>query len=318
MRDDMILCQQKVAEVLAQVNQIVIGKEECVRKVMAAILAGGHILLEDIPGVGKTTLAMAFSETMALQNNRLQFTPDVMPSDLLGFSMYQKQTGTFEYQTGAVMCNLFLGDEINRTSPKTQSALLEVMEEGNVTVDGVTRKVPEPFVVIATENPAGSVGTQLLPESQLDRFMICMTMGYPDAENEIAIAKGRSNGMQLSDVQGVIPAQELTMIQAEVENVFLHDEIYAYIVDLARATRENSLVELGMSPRGTIALAKMAKAAAFLSGRDFVVPNDVTEVFPAVAGHRLVLNSKARVGHVTTDTVLGQIMESVRTPKVRK
>ena len=155
MRDDMILCQQKVAEVLAQVNQIVIGKEECVRKVMAAILAGGHILLEDIPGVGKTTLAMAFSETMALQNNRLQFTPDVMPSDLLGFSMYQKQTGTFEYQTGAVMCNLFLGDEINRTSPKTQSALLEVMEEGNVTVDGVTRKVPEPFVVIATENPAG-------------------------------------------------------------------------------------------------------------------------------------------------------------------
>ena len=190
MRDDMILCQQKVAEVLAQVNQIVIGKEECVRKVMAAILAGGHILLEDIPGVGKTTLAMAFSETMALQNNRLQFTPDVMPSDLLGFSMYQKQTGTFEYQTGAVMCNLFLGDEINRTSPKTQSALLEVMEEGNVTVDGVTRKVPEPFVVIATENPAGSVGTQLLPESQLDRFMICTSLGYPSLENEIAIVKG--------------------------------------------------------------------------------------------------------------------------------
>ena len=189
MRDDMILCQQKVAEVLAQVNQIVIGKEECVRKVMAAILAGGHILLEDIPGVGKTTLAMAFSETMALQNNRLQFTPDVMPSDLLGFSMYQKQTGTFEYQTGAVMCNLFLGDEINRTSPKTQSALLEVMEEGNVTVDGVTRKVPEPFVVIATENPAGSVGTQLLPESQLDRFMICTSLGYPSLENEIAIVK---------------------------------------------------------------------------------------------------------------------------------
>ena len=216
------------------------------------------------------------------------------------------------------MCNLFLADEINRTSPKTQSALLEVMEEGNVTVDGVTRRVPEPFVVIATENPVGSVGTQLLPESQLDRFMICMTMGYPDAENEIAIAKGRSNGIQLDDVQGVIPAQELILIRAEVENIYLHDEIYSYIVDLARATREHSLVELGMSPRGTIALAKMAKAAAFLSDRDFVVPNDVTEVFSAVVAHRLVLNSKARVGHVSTDTVLEQILSSVQKPKVRK
>jgi len=306
---------QEAYAVMNEVKKVVIGKDECVKLAMSAILAGGHILIDDIPGVGKTTLAMAFAGAMEMDSHRMQFTPDVLPADILGFSMYDK---AFVYQPGAIMCNLFLADEINRTSPKTQSALLEVMEEGNVTVDGVTRRVPEPFVVIATENPVGSVGTQLLPESQLDRFMICMTMGYPDAENEIAIAKGRSNGMQLSDVQGVIPAQELTMIQAEVENVFLHDEIYAYIVDLARATRENSLVELGMSPRGTIALAKMAKAAAFLSGRDFVVPNDVTEVFPAVAGHRLVLNSKARVGHVTTDTVLGQIMESVRKPKVRK
>lgn len=303
---------------MAEITKAVIGKNDIVEKILMAVLAGGHVLMEDIPGVGKTTMALAFSRVLSLKENRMQFTPDVMPSDITGFSVFQKDKNEFVYQPGPIMCNLFLADEINRTSPKTQSALLEVMEEGNVTVDGVTRRVPEPFVVIATENPVGSVGTQLLPESQLDRFMICMTMGYPDAENEIAIAKGRSNGMQLSDVQGVIPAQELTMIQAEVENVFLHDEIYAYIVDLARATRENSLVELGMSPRGTIALAKMAKAAAFLSGRDFVVPNDVTEVFPAVAGHRLVLNSKARVGHVTTDTVLGQIMESVRKPKVRK
>ena len=309
---------EKLQKAIDAVEHVIIGKDECVEKIMEAILAGGHVLVEDIPGVGKTSLALAFAKVLDLEQNRVQFTPDVLPADITGFSLYRKELGSFEYQDGAVMCNLFLADEINRTSPKTQSALLEVMEEGNVTVDGVTRRVPEPFVVIATENPVGSVGTQLLPESQLDRFMICMTMGYPDAENEIAIAKGRSNGMQLSDVQGVIPAQELTMIQAGVENVFLHDEIYAYIVDLARATRENSLVELGMSPRGTIALAKMAKAAAFLSGRDFVVPNDVTEVFPAVAGHRLVLNSKARVGHVTTDTVLGQIMESVRKPKVRK
>ena len=309
---------RKTEAMINEIEKVIIGKREVIEQVLMTILAKGHVLLEDIPGVGKTTLALSFAKVMGVDYHRIQFTPDVTPSDVVGFSLYDRQSGEFQYKPGAVMCNLLLADEINRTSPKTQSALLEVMEEGNVTVDGVTRRVPEPFVVIATENPVGSVGTQLLPESQLDRFMICTTMGYPDAENEIAIAKGRSNGMQLSDVQGVIPAQELTMIQAEVENVFLHDEIYAYIVDLARATRENSLVELGMSPRGTIALAKMAKAVAFLSGRDFVVPNDVTEVFPAVAGHRLVLNSKARVGHVTTDTVLGQIMESVRKPKVRK
>ena len=311
--------QEKIDILQKEVSTVIKGKDEVIRKVIMAILASGHVLLEDVPGLGKTTLAKAFSKALGFANKRIQFTPDTMPSDIVGMSIYNEQTNAFEYVEGAaVNCNLLLGDEINRTSSKTQSALLEAMAEGCVTVDGVTRRVPEPFVVIATENPVGSVGTQLLPESQLDRFMICMTMGYPDAENEIAIAKGRSNGMQLSDVQGVIPAQELTMIQAEVENVFLHDEIYAYIVDLARATRENSLVELGMSPRGTIALAKMAKAATFLSGRDFVVPNDVTEVFPAAAGHRLVLNSKARVGHVTTDTVLAQIMESVRKPKVRK
>ena len=310
--------QDKLLQVQQAVNQVIQGKEDVVQKVFAAMIAGGHILMEDIPGVGKTTLATTFAKTLELTYHRVQFTPDVLPSDILGFSMYHNKTGEFEFHPGSIFCNLFLADEINRTSPKTQSALLEVMEERQASVEGKTWKLPDPFFVIATQNPSGSSGTQLLPESQLDRFMICMTMGYPDAENEIAIAKGRSNGIQLSDVQGVIPAQELTMIQAEVENVFLHDEIYAYIVALARATREHSLVELGMSPRGTIALAKMAKAAAFLSGRDFVVPNDVTEVFPAVAGHRLVLNSKARVGHVTADTVLEQIMESVRKPKVRK
>ncbi len=309
---------QEAYAVMDEVKKVVIGKDECVKLAMAAILAGGHILIDDIPGVGKTTLAMAFAGAMELEDHRMQFTPDVLPADILGFSMYDKNQGGFIYQPGAIMCNLFLADEINRTSPKTQSALLEVMEEGNVTVDGVTRRVPEPFVVIATENPVGSVGTQLLPESQLDRFMICMTMGYPDADNEIAIAKGKSNGLQLSDVRGVIPAQELVMMRSEVENVYLHDEIYAYIVELARATREHSLVELGMSPRGTIALAKMSKAAAFLSGRDFAVPNDVVEVFGAVAGHRLVLNSKARVGHVSIETVLQQTLESVRKPKVRK
>ena len=304
MRDDMILCQQKVAEVLAQVNQIVIGKEECVRKVMAAILAGGHILLEDIPGVGKTTLAMAFSETMALQNNRLQFTPDVMPSDLLGFSMYQKQTGTFEYQTGAVMCNLFLGDEINRTSPKTQSALLEVMEEGNVTVDGVTRKVPEPFVVIATENPAGSVGTQLLPESQLDRFMICTSLGYPSLENEIAIVKGRQIQDDKAVLQPVINAEQLLYCKKLVEQIYMADDIYRYLCELCQTTRTNPLIELGFDTAVTERIPY----------GDYVIPGDIDEIFLDVAAHRLVRSAKAKAAKRSAESILIEVMQNVKKP----
>lgn len=308
---------QEAYGVMEEVKKAVIGKDECVRLAMAAILAGGHILVDDIPGVGKTTLAMAFANAMEMESQRVQFTPDVLPADILGFSMYEKEKGDFVYQPGAIMCNLFLADEINRTSPKTQSALLEVMEEGNVTVDGVTRRVPEPFVVIATENPVGSVGTQLLPESQLDRFMICMTMGYPDMENEIAIARGRSTGMPLSQVEGVIPAQELIAIKQEVDRVFLQDEIYEYVVSLVQASRSHNLVELGISPRGTIALVKMTKAMAFLAARDYVIPQDVVDIFPAVTMHRLVLNSKARVGHVSVEHVAQQILESVRRPGIR-
>lgn len=309
---------QDAVKVMQQVQRVVIGKEECVKKAMAAILAGGHILIDDIPGVGKTTLAMAFSNAMALESKRIQFTPDVMPSDVLGFSMYQKQSGTFEYQPGAVMCNLFLGDEINRTSPKTQSALLEVMEENSVTVDGVTRKVPEPFIVIATENPVGSVGTQLLPESQLDRFMLCMTMGYPSMEDEIAIAKGKSNGGTLEEMETVISAEELVEMRKEVENVFVHDKVYQYICKLVRSTRENPYIELGISPRGTIALVKMAKAMAFLSERDYVTPEDVVSVFLDVSAHRILLNAKARAGHVTAQNVLSQILEEVKKPLPRR
>lgn len=309
---------QEAYTVMEEVKKAVIGKDECVHLAMAAILAGGHILIDDIPGVGKTTLAMAFANAMEMDSQRVQFTPDVLPADILGFSMYQKESGDFVYQPGAIMCNLFLADEINRTSPKTQSALLEVMEEGNVTVDGVTRQVPEPFVVIATENPVGSVGTQLLPESQLDRFMICMTMGYPDMENGVSIARGRSTGLPLSRMEGVIPAQELTAMKQQVDQVFLHDEIYEYIVKLVQATRSNSLIELGVSPRGTIALVKMAKAMAFLAGREYVVPQDVVDIFPAVTSHRLVLNSKARVGHVPVENVIQQVLESVKKPSIRK
>ncbi len=305
---------EKAGKVIEEVKKAVTGKDDCVMKAFAAILAGGHILIEDVPGVGKTTLATAFSRAMALQNNRVQFTPDVMPADILGFNMYRKEQGIFTYHPGSIMCNLFLADEINRTSPKTQSALLEVMEEAMVSVDGVTRAVPEPFIVMATQNPKGSAGTQLLPESQLDRFMICMSMGYPDARSEIAIAKGRSSTRSLSEVEKVISADELIALKEEVEEVFVHNNIYAYIVKLMSSTRENPYIELGVSPRGTIACTRMVKAWAFLQGRNFVTPEDVEDVFVDVAKHRIVLNTKARVSHVTPEAVLKEILTGVKQP----
>ena len=304
--------------VIDEVKKAVKGKDDCIIKAFAAFLAGGHILLEDVPGVGKTTLAVAFSRAMALVNHRVQFTPDVLPADILGFSMYQKQTGAFVYREGAVMCNLFLADEINRTSPKTQSALLEVMEEGNVTVDGESRKVPKPFIVMATQNPKGSAGTQLLPESQLDRFMICMSMGYPSHEAEVDIAKGKSVKADEYTIRPVMNAQGLVEMQGEVEQVFIHDSIYSYIVDLVDATRTSPYIELGVSPRGTIACVRMAKAYAYLNGRDFVMPEDVAAIFPDVCAHRLMLNSKARMMEETPESVLAEILKSVDMPVLKK
>ncbi len=305
---------EKAMRVQTEVKKALTGKDDCIRKAFAAILSRGHILIEDVPGVGKTTLAVAFSRAMDLKNNRVQFTPDVMPSDILGFHMYQKDTGTFVYHEGTVMCNLFLADEINRTSPKTQSALLEVMEEGMVTVDGESREVPKPFIVMATQNPKGSAGTQLLPEAQLDRFMICMSMGYPDERSEIDITKGRSVRFGTEQIQCVLQADELEQMQNEIEQVYVHDSLYAYIVHLSQATRENAYIELGISPRGSIACTKMARARAFLHGRDYVLPEDVAEVFPEVAKHRMLLNTKARVTHVSPEAVIAEVLESVRPP----
>ena len=302
------------ADVITEVRKAVTGKDQNIAKAFAAIIAGGHILIEDVPGVGKTTLALAFSKAMALNNHRVQFTPDVMPADILGFNMYKKETGLFEYHEGPIMCNLFLADEINRTSPKTQSALLEVMEEGKVTVDSITRQVPDPFVVVATQNPKGSAGTQLLPESQLDRFMICMSMGYPDKESEIAIAKGKSVRGQLDDVKGVIDTKGLVHIKEVVDEIHVDDTIYSYVATLCWATRENPYIELGVSPRGTIACVKMAKAWAFLSGRTYVLPEDVAAVFLDVSKHRIVLNTKARVSHVTEEAVLSEVLGRINQP----
>lgn len=319
MNEQMEFYYEQVQRVLTQVNRVLIGKEECVCKVMAAILAGGHILMDDIPGVGKTTLAMAFSDALSLQSKRVQFTPDVMPSDILGFSMYQKQTGEFVYQPGAVMCNLFLGDEINRTSPKTQSALLEVMEEGSATVDGITRPLPDPFIVIATENPAGSVGTQLLPESQLDRFMICLSLGYPDLEDEIRIMQEKNQSYSTGEMwddgkHAIMTADELQELRKEISQIHLQNSVYRYICKLAQETRQSLYIDLGVSPRGTVALMRMAQAMAFLHRRSYVIPEDVAEVFLDVASHRILRGAKARAARLSVDQILQDILEQVRKP----
>lgn len=305
---------QKARLVIEEVKKAIVGKDDCVEKVMTAILAQGHILIEDIPGVGKTTLALAFARAMDLKQNRVQFTPDVLPADITGFTVYNKEKETFVYQPGAAMCNILLADEINRTSPKTQSALLEVMEEGNVTVDGVTREVPTPFIVMATENPIGSAGTQMLPESQLDRFLICLSLGYPDMQDEIAILKSRRQTNPLETIRPAIHAQELLAMQKEAAAVFIHDEVYAYMAALAANTRSSELLELGLSPRGTLALAGMAQARAYLKGRDYVIPDDVAAVFYDVALHRIRPGGKAKLNRMTAAAVVGQILSEVKKP----
>ncbi|MDF2541277.1 MAG: yeaC [Herbinix sp.] len=308
--------REKAIQIIEEVNKVVVGKREVIAKVLTAILARGHILLEDHPGVGKTTLALAFSKAMALEQHRLQFTPDVLPTDVVGFHLLSKDGNSYQYKPGAVMCNLFLADEINRTSSKTQSALLEVMEEGKVTVDSITREVPTPFVVIATQNPIGSIGTQMLPESQLDRFMVKLTMGYPDRKSEIGILKGRQNMNPLHNVIQVVDKEEILMMQNMVEDVYIHDSIYEYIAYLVEQTRENPLIELGVSPRGTLAMMNMIKATAFLSQREYVVPGDVIAVFKDVAAHRMILKPKARVNNVTVDNLLEEILRNTHPPRI--
>lgn len=307
------LYQIPAFEVINEVKKAIIGKDDCIVKAVAAILAGGHILLNDIPGVGKTTLAMALSKSMSLHQNRVQFTPDVLPSDLTGFSMYQKETGQFVYQPGSVMCNLLLADEINRTSPKTQSALLEVMEEKMVTVDGESRKVPKPFIVIATQNPFGSAGTWMLPEAQLDRFMICLQLGYPDIEDEINILKGNQ---KKEEVQEVISREELLQMQQKVTQIFVQEDIYKYVGNLVNRTRNHPMIDLGISPRGTINIVQMAKAIAFLRQRDYIVPEDIKDVFLSVCSHRIILNTKARVAHMDAEQILTEILTNIQAPKI--
>lgn len=307
--------QKKIEMIIEEVKKVVIGKDECIRKVLMAVLAQGHVLIEDIPGVGKTTLALTFAKAMGLEQKRVQFTPDVLPSDITGFSSYDKETGNFIYHEGAVICNVFLADEINRTSAKTQSALLEVMEEYSVTVDGITRQVPDPFMVIATENPVGAAGTQMLPESQLDRFLICIVMGYLEREKEKDILRDWEKKEMVEGICPVITREELKKMQAQVKKIYMHDRIMDYIISLSDATRTHEQIQLGLSTRGSIAVARMAKAAAYVNGRRFVIPEDVKEVFPDVARHRIKMAHQTRMRQVSTEQIIHEILGQVRMPR---
>lgn len=306
--------QDKLLQVQQAVNQVIQGKEDVVQKVFAAMIAGGHILMEDIPGVGKTTLATTFAKTLELTYHRVQFTPDVLPSDILGFSMYHNKTGEFEFHPGSVFCNLFLADEINRTSPKTQSALLEVMEERQASVEGKTWKLPDPFFVIATQNPSGSSGTQLLPESQLDRFMICLSMGYPSHRDAVSILKGEV-WKKTDKRQRVLSIEELKDLQREAEQIYVHDEIYDYIVSLVEETRKPGYFAEGASPRATIALLRMARAMARLAGRDFVTAQDVQSVLKDVLGHRVKPGARARAEGKSVEECIHELILHVKSPR---
>ena len=305
---------QQAESILLEVKKAIVGKDDVLSRALMVILSRGHILLEDVPGVGKTTLALAFSRAMGIEYRRVQFTPDVVPSDIIGFSVYDKQSGSLIYKPGAVMCNLLLADEINRTSSKTQSALLEVMEEHQVTIDGTTHPLPDPFIVIATQNPVGAAGTQLLPQAQLDRFMVRMKMGYPDFNSQVSILRDRKLENPLSSIDQVTDCAAVQAMQREVDQLRVADSILEYITHLTQSTRENAVVQLGVSPRGALAVLRMAQAHAYICGRDYVIPEDAAAVFGDVCAHRLVLSPKAKLAGKTQEDVIREVLSSVRMP----
>ena len=303
--------------IIYEIKKVICGKDYIIAQALTAILAGGHILMEDVPGVGKTTMAVAFSKTMGLNYGRVQFTPDVLPSDITGFSLYDKNTNTMKYQPGSIFHNLFLADELNRASTRTQSALLEAMEEGNVTVDGNTYMLPKPFTVIATQNPTGASGTSLLPDSQIDRFMIRLSIGYPSAKDEKAMIESRKNGLNpMDNVKTVCDVNTILQMQAEVNNVFMHDNVTDYIVTLINKTRGHKNLIRGGSPRATLALTSMAKACAYLNGRNHVDPSDVQKLFLPVITHRLMLTPEAEINGVKTNDIAQEILKDTLSPKI--
>ena len=304
-------------KIIEQVRRVIVGKDQTLLWVLATILAGGHILLEDIPGVGKTTMAVAFSKVLGLSYNRVQFTPDVLPSDVTGYTVLDQATGQMSYKPGAVLCNLFLADELNRATSRTQSALLEAMEEGQVTVDGIAHKLPQPFMVIATQNPTGAAGTQLLPDSQMDRFTMRMSLGYPSPESEVAMVLNRQGKNPLQTLEKILDSQTLAQLQETVSNTYISELVVKYIVSLINATRNNENILRGASPRATLSVTAVSKAVARLRGRDYVTPADVQEVFLRTIPHRLLLNSKAENNGMNAEQILKGIMNRVSAPIAR-
>lgn len=299
---------------VAEVEKVVIGKTHEIVMLVTALLAGGHVLIEDVPGVGKTTLAAALAAACGLKFKRAQFTPDVMASDITGFHIYNRQTESFEFREGLVMTNILLADEINRASPKTQSSLLESMEEANVTVDGTTFHIPEPFFVIATENPTGFVGTYPLPEAQLDRFTVKISIGYPTAEEEINIIRTRKHENPIDHVKAVTDAEKIIQLKNAAADVYVDDAIYDYIVRLIGATRRHSALALGASPRASLALSKMAQAYALMHKRDYVIPEDVSAIFVNTVAHRIMLRQEAKLQRMTPETILREILRAAEVP----
>jgi len=303
--------------IIHEIKKAICGKDYIIAQTLTAILAGGHILMEDVPGVGKTTMAVAFSKTMGLNFGRVQFTPDVLPSDITGFSLYDKATDSMKYQPGSIFHNLFLADELNRASTRTQSALLEAMEEGNVTVDGNTYILPKPFTVIATQNPTGASGTSLLPDSQIDRFMIRVSLGYPSPKDEKAMLEARKNGINpMDNIRPMCNVNTIVAMQNEVSNVFVNDKVSDYIVTLINKTRGHKDLARGGSPRATLALTAMAKACAYLNGRNYTVPSDVQKVFLPVITHRLILTPEAEVNNRQASEIAQEILKDTPAPKI--
>ncbi len=301
-----------------EVEKVVIGKTHEIVLLVTALLAGGHVLIEDVPGVGKTTLAAALAAAAGLDFKRAQFTPDVMASDITGFSIYNRQSESFEFREGLVMTNILLADEINRASPKTQSSLLEAMEEANVTVDGTTYKIPDPFFVIATQNPTGFVGTYPLPEAQLDRFTVKISIGYPTTEEEINIIRARKHENPLDRVVAVTDAETVRALKTAAADVYVDDAVYEYIVKLIAATRRHGALALGASPRASLALTRMAQAYALMHKRDYVIPEDISAIFVGTVAHRVMLRQEAKLQRMTAEQVLRDILRAQDVPFVGK
>ena len=306
--------QKNVRLITENISKIIVGKDKIIELVTVAMLSGGHVLLEDVPGVGKTTLANALAASIDLGFTRIQFTPDTMPSDVTGMSIYNMSTGKFEFIQGAIMNNIILADEINRTSPKTQASLLEAMEEGQVTVDGHTYKLPDPFMVIATKNPTEHLGTYNLPQAQLDRYMLRVSMGYPSMEEEVHMANNYLQQISVNKLQSVVTKQEVLHMRNEVTKVNVHKDIIQYIIELVDKTRSNKNISLGASPRATLSLLRASQGLAYIRGRDYIVPDDVKYMLPYVLGHRIMLSSEAKMNGRHVKDIMIEVIGSVKVP----